>query len=543
LDVFKMLSSVAHTHLPTLGIGLLAFTIMILMKKLTPPSIARTNVLVAVITCTLLSFYLGFEKSSLIHSDQIADPQAKESVINYIQINNDITTLTNEITLKSNSLRQLEKSNTNSRKLLSIKHDIDILKLEEESRENEKKYRKNEIQQLRFERIPGTDGNPDQYYLENNLPSGLKSDGFSWHIKKLQDGEIKMMGGGDVVGNIPGGLPSLSIPNLSWDGILQLISAAFVISLVAFMEAISMAKALAARTRQKVEPNQELIGQGLANISGSFFQSYPVTGSFTGSAINLDAGAKTGMGSVFNGLFVAITLLFLTPLLYYLPTTVLSAIIIMAVGSLINFKAIKRTWQANRNDGIVAIVSFVLTLAFAPHLDRGVLIGAGLALILYLYRTMQPRVAILARHKDGTLRDAISHKLNLCKEITMMRFDGQLYFANTSFFEDTVLDRVANKPGLRYVIVSGSGINNIDATSEEMLHHLSEQLEKLGIEILFCGLKQQVVNVLMRTGLYEQIGEEHFFRTEEQALEYAWEKLGDNHKQDCPLNIVTSTGK
>ena len=298
------------------------------------------------------------------------------------------------------------------------------------------------------------------------------------------------------------------------------------------------AKALATQTKQRVDANQELIGQGLANISGSFFQSYPVTGSFSGSAINLQAGARTGFASVFNGLFVGVTLLFLTPYLYHLPQAVLSVIIIMAVASLIHFSAIKRAWQANRNDGIVAMTSFTLTLVFAPHLDKGVLAGAGLALVLYLYRTMQPRVAVLARHSDGTLRDAEVYNLQKCDNISMIRFDGSLYFANAGYFEDKILERVSAEPNLKYVIVVGDGINQVDATGEEMLANLAEGLRTSGIEMIFTGLKKQVMDVFQRTGFHDKLGAGHFFRSEATALAYVWEQLGDNHAVDCPLNIV-----
>jgi SulP family sulfate permease len=169
---------------------------------------------------------------------------------------------------------------------------------------------------------------------------------------------------------IPSGLPSFRLPPLSLDAILSLLSAAFIIALVAFMESISMAKALAAQTKQRLDPNQELIGQGLANIGGGFFQAYPACGSFTGSAINLQAGAKTGFAMVFNGLFVAVTLLFLTDYLYHLPKATLAVIILLAVTSLITPKALKHTWQASKFDGIVAGVTFVITLVPRPTWTR-----------------------------------------------------------------------------------------------------------------------------------------------------------------------------
>jgi len=230
--------------------------------------------------------------------------------------------------------------------------------------------------------------------------------------------------------------------------------------------------------------------------------------------------------------------LWFTPLLYYVPQATLAAIIMMAVVSLINFKAVKHVWQAHPHDGVVAVTTFVLTLALAPHLDKGILVGVGLALILYLYRTMKPRVAILARHSDGTLRDAERFRLETCKEISMIRFDGQLYFANTSYFEDKIMERIAAMGELKYVIVVGDGINQIDATGEEMLSHLAERLNRAGIELLFTGLKKQVLDISQRTGLYARIGEGRFFRTEDQALHFAWQQLGDDHQANCPLNIV-----
>jgi SulP family sulfate permease len=304
------------------------------------------------------------------------------------------------------------------------------------------------------------------------------------------------------------------------------------------MEAISIAKAMATKTRQRLDANQELIGQGIGNIVGSLTQSYPTSGSFSRSAVNIDAGAATGFSSVVTGIIVIVTLLWLTPLLYHLPQATLAAVIMMAVVGLLNFKAVQHAWRANKQDGIVAVASFVLTLAFAPHLDKGILIGAGLALVLYLYRTMEPRVAELARHPDGTLRDAEVFGLRTCDEISMIRFDGSLYFANTSYFEDKIQERMALKPKLKYIIVVGDGINQVDATGEEMLAHLAEQLPSAGIELLFTGLKKQVMEVFVRTGFYDRLGASRFFRTDDQALDYAWKTLGDNHEADCPLNIV-----
>jgi len=285
------------------------------------------------------------------------------------------------------------------------------------------------------------------------------------------------------------------------------------------MEAISIAKAMAAKTKQKIDPNQELLGQGLANVVGALNQSFPVSGSFSRSAVNLNAGAITGMSSVFTGLLVLLTLLFLTPLLYHLPQAVLAAVIIMAVIGLVNFDALKHAWQASRHDGAAGIVTFAATLAFAPHLDNGIVVGAGLAILLYLLRTMKPRVAILGRHADGTLRDAAVHDLPASDVVTAVRFDGRLYFANVAYFEDAILEAVANNPRAPYLLVVGDGINELDASGEEVIHHLVDRLRSNGVSVMFAGLKKQVIDVMRATGLLDHLGEGNLFATADMALE------------------------
>jgi SulP family sulfate permease len=345
---------------------------------------------------------------------------------------------------------------------------------------------------------------------------------------------MKLMGGGEVVGAIPAGLPSFRLPAITLDGIVQLFSAALVIALVAFMESISMAKAMAGKAKQRIDPNQELVGQGLANIGGSFFQSYPACGSFTGSAINVQAGATTGLAMVFNGLFVAVTLLFLTPLLTHLPKAVLAVIILMAVAGLVTPGAFRHIWRASRADGIVAVATFVVTILAAPHLDKGIIIGAALAIGHHLYRTMAPRVAILGRHCDGTLRDIKYHPdLAISSRVVAIRFDGSLYFANVVHFEDAVLNAMADHGEAKFLLVVGDAINAIDSSGEEMLHALVERAHQAGLEILFSGLKKQVLDVLRATGLFSFVGEENIFANEDQALEEISRRLGQEAETEA----------
>ncbi len=336
-----------------------------------------------------------------------------------------------------------------------------------------------------------------------------------------------------MVGEIPEGLPTLALPELDFAIMSQLFFNAVIISLVGFMEAISIAKAMAAQTRDRVDPNQELVGQGLANIIGSLGQSYPASGSFSRSAVNLSAGAKTGMSSLFTALVVLITLLFLTPLLYHLPQAVLAAVIMMAVIGLVNFSAVKHAWHAQKHDGIAAVVTFVATLGFAPHLDRGIMMGAGLAIFLFLFRAMRPRVAILGQFEDGTLRDLVVHPhLPTDDRIIILRFDGQLFFANISYFEDSILAAIAEKPEAEYILVISDGINQLDASGEEVINHLVERLQGNNITIVFAGLKKQVLDIMRRTNLFNNLGgENNIFATKDQALVEIYNRIGDDENR------------
>ncbi|MFZ0106103.1 MAG: STAS domain-containing protein, partial [Thiobacillus sp.] len=230
---------------------------------------------------------------------------------------------------------------------------------------------------------------------------------------------------------------------------------------------------------------------------------------------------------------VLVALLFLTPLLYHLPQAVLAAIIIMAVGGLVNVEAIKHAWKAHKHDGTAAIVTFVATIFFAPHLDNGIIVGAGLAIVLFLLRTMKPRVALLGRYSDGTLRDIkVNPDLPTSEHIMAMRYDGSLYFANVSYFEDTVLEALASRSKAKYVLIVGDGINQMDASGEEVVHHLVERLHDAGVTLVFSGLKKQVLDVMRQTGLMDAVSQENIFATEDQAIAAIYERLGDEARDD-----------
>ena len=533
-DIWEMLWLLPHTHLPTLAMALLGLALLIGIKRI--PMLSKASVLVAVVIATLVSAFVGYDQRGTAELSEIATPQAREMVTRYEESTARMGQVAADIASLAARQRQAEKEGQ-VWVAAGLRHQVELARLDMRSLERRHNELLRGVRQLRFVRPEGEE--KGLLYEVGESPDGMVTDNRAWHIKGIKDGVMKLVGGGDVVGEVPSGLPSLRLPAMDLDAALQLFSAALIIALVAFMESISMAKAMASKARQHIDPNQELIGQGLANIGGSFFQSYPACGSFTGSAINFQAGAKTGLAMVFNGLFVGVTLLFFTPLLFHLPKAVLAVIIVMAVASLITPHAFVHTWKANRGDGFVAVVTFVVTLIAAPHLDRGIITGAALSICLYLYRTMAPRVAILGRYADGTMRDVNVHpEVSTSAMVTVMRFDGSLYFANVAHFEDAVLKAVADHKDARFLLVVGDAVNYLDSSGEEMLQSLVGQLREAGVEPVFSGLKKQVLDVMRSTGLYERIGDENIFATECQALKAIFRRMGQDVEDDALFEHV-----
>ncbi len=535
MDIWGVLQQVRDTHVPTLLMGLAALALMLLLRKYRP---RWPGVLIVVGLSTLVSWAIIFEQNGSADITQFQNATARNAIEYAVATANRAQELQTEIAARTAQLQKLEKGGGQTHpRTLAISYDIEILKTEIKTIEREHRLRMRELRRFVFVRVPGTDGAAPRIYLDRLLPEDVETDGRHWRVAGISQDRIMLSGGGEVVGRIPSGLPSVSWPRLSLDMLGTLLSSALVITLIGFMEAVSIAKAMATRTRQRIDPNQELIGQGLANIVGSLSQSFPVSGSFSRSAVNLSAGAATGMSSVITGAIVLVTLLLFTPLLYHLPQATLAAVIMMAVINLVNFEAIKHAWKAHRHDGMAAAITFLATLGFAPHLDTGILVGAGLAIVLYLYRTMRPRVAILGRHPDGTLRDAMVHNLKTSEHIIVIRFDGSLYFANVPYFEDAILEEAARNPRAKYILVVGDAINEIDGSGEEVVRHLVQRLRENGVTMVFSGLKMQVLQVMENTGLHAEIGARHFFRTEDQALDAIYQWIDDPafDAKFCPL--------
>lgn len=530
-DIIGVFKQIGDTHLPTLAMGLAAIAIMWGVKKYVPK---MPGVLLAVVLTTTVSWLIGFEKNSNGNIEQIADAELKTLVQKVSAANAGVGEANTLVAEKSTELKAAEKAaGEHDLRSIRLASEVEQARLGVKQAEEKAAEIKQDLRKVRVQRAVDAQGNTVGVYLAGQAPQGVKLDETRYLIRKIAKGEFKLQGGGEVVGSIPEGLPSVSMPSFSWDAFVTLFSAAIVISLVGFMEAISIAKAMAAKTKDRIDPNQELIGQGLANIIGSASHAFPVSGSFSRSAVNLNNGAKTGMCSVITAVLVLITLLFLTPLLYHLPQAVLAAVIMMAVAGLVNFEAIKHAWQASKHDGIAAVVTFIAALAFAPHLDSGIMIGGGLAIVLFLYRTMKPRVAKLGRHTDGTLRDVkVYPDAPTSEHVVAVRFDGQLYFANVSYFEDAILEMVADHPQARYLLVVGDGINQVDASGEEVIHHLVDRMQSAGVTLVFSGLKKQVLDVMRETGLFDLITQENIFPNENFAITAIYERLGEEAAGD-----------
>jgi len=338
--------------------------------------------------------------------------------------------------------------------------------------------------------------------------------------------------GGAIVSSIDvSGVVSFQMPSFDFKVMGTLFVYAITISLIGFMEAISVAKSMATKTKQRLDVNQELIGQGLSNVVSSFFQGYAVSGSFSRSAVNSSAGAVTGFSSVVTAVIVGLTLLWLTPLLYHLPQATLATIIVMAILHLINFAPIRHAWKVEKHDGVVGALTFVLTLIFAPHLENGIAFGIIMSLGLFIYRTMQPRFSEFSA-RDGskffisvTDNDEDESKDESVNAVKIVKFSGSLYFANAAYFENKMLELIAkNREQLKYIIVDVTGINQIDASGEDVLSSLVELCSISGIEILFARA-EGIEAVLQRSGFISKFGEGRFFNRRAEALRFAWQEI------------------
>jgi SulP family sulfate permease len=349
-----------------------------------------------------------------------------------------------------------------------------------------------------------------------------------------------------IVGEVPKGLPSFGVPSFNLDTLQALAPIALAISLVSFMESIAVAKAIQAKHRNyKVEPNQELISLGLANIGGAFFQSYPTTGGFSRTAVNDQAGAKTGMASIISAGLIILTLLFLTSLFYYLPNAILASVIMVAVFGLIDVNEAVHLWHSNRTDFVMLLATFLATLTLG--IEQGIGIGVVLSLAMVIYRTTRPHVAVLGRVPGTHFYRNVERfpEVEEREDLLILRFDAQLYFANINYFKDKLEEWMMDRKGeLMVVILNAESINYLDSSAIHVLDQIIDEFRAEGIDMFFTGVKGPVRDAMAKGHLLEKIGENNFFMSVQEAVDCYEEKCAQRETEAAKMkDYVLQTNK
>ncbi len=562
--VWRVVAAAVHwTHLPTLGMAVLAFAVILGLRRLNPKLPA---ILVAVVVTTALSSLLHLERQAVARLEQFPDPWVGEAVAQFNTAAADLAKLEEVRAEGGRAFARVAGATASFCQRCHPPRDVAAFREPAEPPAGGAEGRALALHQMAglldrhvaelrelvsarravltgsaFARVET--GLRPLYYPLDAVPAGAATDGKRWRLKvgakPLDPAALRLTGGGAVVGTIPGGLPSPRLPRANVAVALKLLPAAVIIALLGFMEAISIAKAMAAKTRQRLDPNQELIGQGLANMIGCCFQSFPVSGSFSRSAVNLQAGARTGLANVFSALVVVVVLMFLSSTLYSLPQAVLAVIIMLAVFGLLNVSGFVHAWRTDRFDGAVSVITFLGTLLAAPHLEWGILAGVTLSLGGYLVRTMRPKVVRLVPAADGVLVDALRQRRGTCRFMAVVGFDGPLNFVSTSYLEDEILLRVSEQPNLRHLIISGQGITEVDASGEETLRHLVDRLRWSRIEVSIAGFSEPVLEVLRRSRLLDRIGAENVFSSPTSAIAAVYSAAHRGRvEEECPFRGV-----
>ena len=342
-----------------------------------------------------------------------------------------------------------------------------------------------------------------------------------------------------VVGDIPTGLPAFEVVAISFGDFGLLWPIILAIAFISFMESIAVAKAIATRRGYKIDANQELIGLGSANLIGSFFQAYPTTGGFSRTAVNDQAGAKTTIASIISAIIIAVTVMYLTPLFYYLPMAVLAAIIILAVFSLFDLQEMKFLWQTDRKDFAMLAITFLITLFVG--IEEGILAGVIISLVMVIYSSTKPHSAELGRlGSTGHFRNI--ERYNEAKtddEILIFRFDSPLYFANVEYFRETIEKKILQrKTSLKLIILDASAIHHIDSTGIHALAELLEYMKSKEIELYIAGAIGPVRDKLKTCGIQQAIGNSNFFFDVEDAINFYTDK--SKEKSDTNFSPLQS---
>lgn len=328
--------------------------------------------------------------------------------------------------------------------------------------------------------------------------------------------------GVQIIEDVPGGLPQFVVPSINQKSIILLLPIAITISLVSYIQSFAVAKAIHAKHKNYVlDPNQELMGLGLANIGGSLFQSFPVTGGFSRTAVNDQAGASTGMASIISASIVLLTLLFLTPYFYYLPKAVLAAIIIVAVFGLIDISEIKHLWQYDKIDFVNLVITALATLFIG--IEPGIFIGVAFSLLTVLYRVSYPHLTELGKLPGSDTFRNVSRFDNLTRydKSLIIRFDAEIFFGNSNIMKNSVLEMSKVREGIENVIIEATGITHMDSTAIHMLRDLSSELKAEGISLRMVDVKGPLRDIFKRNKIIDLLGEENFFLTIKDAIEFS----------------------
>jgi sulfate permease, SulP family len=507
-DFIGVLGQLGFAHWPTVAFGVGTLVALIAIGRVLP---RLPGVLVVVVLGTLISALVGFERNETVAPETIATGEVRTLFLEVAQTRSELDGVSTEL---GESRRELKKATRHGADTAELAVRVARLQVEEERL-------KERLSELRIQahREPLT----REETAEGGVLFRTRADGDTgspWRLVRADPDTLLLASGGRVVGNIPQGLPAFALPVLDWEVIPALLPAAFVMALIGFMEATSISRALAAQRREKLDANQELVGQGLANIVGSFFHSYTVSGSFSRSAVAARAGAQSGLFAVVSALGVLVTMLFLTPYLYHLPLAVLAAIVMSAVFGLLDFRTLAEAWTIQRADGAAGLLTFAVTLYMAPDLAMGVIVGVVLATMLFLMGTVRPRSEIQGLRPDGALAGAISNDLRPAGEgFVVLRFDASLVFMNVAHFEEAVMDAVARNPNARALLVLGNSINRIDASGIDKVRSLITDLKAAECTLMFSGLKKPVREAMERAGLMDELGPENIFPNKVVALE------------------------
>lgn len=352
----------------------------------------------------------------------------------------------------------------------------------------------------------------------------------------------ELLGGAEqgiqLVGSLPNHLPPLSTPDLNLNTIGQLASGALAIALLGLMEAVSIARSIAAQSHQPHDANREFIGQGLSNLAGSFFSSYASSGSFTRSGVNYRAGAQTPLAAVFSALAVGLVILFAAPLAAYLPIPAMAAVLLLVAFRLVDWHHIKVIFKANPVDAAVLSTTFIATLFV--ELSFAIYVGVMLSLVLHLNRISYPSILSLRPEQDSPDRRFIAAAPSEeCPQLKIIRIDGSLFFGSSNYIERTLRDIDEDNPEQKHVLIIGSGINFIDVAGAELLIREAQRRRELGGDLYLCAVKEGVCNILKKGGYIDQFGRENIFDSKAEAIQQIYAKLDMERCQQCSLRIFT----